>query len=228
MNASAQTSSRVTLDKLLDMALAASTTHLGTAFEQRSLLILSRQFFMSLTRIGGKGDGGVDLRGWWTLPHHRLRVLAQCKAEKAKVGPRVVRELEGTGRVALASPTVGRDPLVSVLCSQSGFTPGAMLQANTSTLPMLLLHIERSRQGLKAWPDNSNNASAGNLLGAYWNEALIGGKGILGNDLEIRREHDSSSRPGDSDSMSFIIGLYCQGKRIRSSIEEEAGILESR
>lgn len=67
---------------------------------------------MSLRHVGGARDGGVDLRGWWWVPRiampatefaagencggvRRLRVLAQCKAEKKSVGPRAVRELEG-------------------------------------------------------------------------------------------------------------------------------------
>lgn len=66
---------------------------------------------MSLTQVGGAGDGGVDLRGWWNVPKigspssstltlrsdhtRRLRVLGQCKAERKALGPRIVRELEG-------------------------------------------------------------------------------------------------------------------------------------
>jgi hypothetical protein len=62
---------------------------------------------MEMTQVGGAGDGGVDLRGWWTIPRtgsegststnnsRRLRVLGQCKAERKALGPRIVRELEG-------------------------------------------------------------------------------------------------------------------------------------
>ncbi|KAF4581683.1 hypothetical protein EYR40_002695 [Pleurotus pulmonarius] len=61
---------------------------------------------MDLHRVGGKDDGGVDLIGWWKLPHFpldptaatlpdRIRVVAQCKAEKKKIGPKYIRELEG-------------------------------------------------------------------------------------------------------------------------------------
>lgn len=66
---------------------------------------------MSLKRVGGKEDGGIDLLGWWWLPHEsgvavfpsacllerrrRIRVIGQCKAEKKKMGPNYVRELEG-------------------------------------------------------------------------------------------------------------------------------------
>jgi hypothetical protein len=59
---------------------------------------------MDLAQVGGANDGGVDLRGWWTIPSRegqaksglrRLRVVAQCKAESKPLGPRAVRELEG-------------------------------------------------------------------------------------------------------------------------------------
>jgi hypothetical protein len=78
---------------------------------------------MSLTQVGGAGDGGVDLRGWWTIPKlgstsmsegRRLRVLGQCKAERKALGPRVVRELEGVmahqrGAPIFWSTVVGAD-----------------------------------------------------------------------------------------------------------------------
>src|ERR1700733_5325925 len=80
-----------------------STTHRGTAFEERSLKILHDHMSMSLRRVGGKSDGGIDLLGWWWLPptdpsasevmRRRIRVIAQCKAEKKKIGPKYVREM---------------------------------------------------------------------------------------------------------------------------------------
>lgn len=45
-----------------------STVHRGTAFEKRSLSLLQSTMSMSLNRVGGKADGGVDLLGWWWLP----------------------------------------------------------------------------------------------------------------------------------------------------------------
>lgn len=67
---------------------------------------------MTIKRIGGKDDGGIDFFGWWWLPHEsspneethhssavlrrrRIRVIGQCKAEKKKIGPNYIRELEG-------------------------------------------------------------------------------------------------------------------------------------
>lgn len=104
-----------------------STTEIGTAFEKHSQRYLNHHLHMSLRRVGGAGDGGVDLRGSWYVPPdtlgagpsrrrasstsldspvgggeasgreawRRLRVVAQCKAEKKGLGPRAVRELEG-------------------------------------------------------------------------------------------------------------------------------------
>lgn len=101
------------------MASILSTVHRGTAFEKRSLRLLEKHLSMSLQRVGGKSDGGIDLQGWWWLPapsssyasnhkpdsrdapsihdveRRRIRVLAQCKATATKLSPNVVRELEG-------------------------------------------------------------------------------------------------------------------------------------
>jgi hypothetical protein len=98
-----------------------TTVDIGRAFELHCLRFLTQQLYMSLTQVGGAGDGGVDLRGWWTVPSpstpapssnfklgtgtgsemnsvltpRKLRVLGQCKAERKALGPRIVRELEG-------------------------------------------------------------------------------------------------------------------------------------
>jgi hypothetical protein len=45
-----------------------SAVHRGTAFENRALSLLSEHMSMSLTRVGGSNDGGVDLIGWWWVP----------------------------------------------------------------------------------------------------------------------------------------------------------------
>ena len=94
-------------------AVRRSTVGIGRAFEQHALAWCNGALHMSLRPVGGKGDGGVDLRGWWYLPRaaatagaaittgegggdwRRLRVVGQCKAERKALGPRAVRELEG-------------------------------------------------------------------------------------------------------------------------------------
>lgn len=103
-----------------------SNTAIGTAFELATLSFLTKPpLSLSLIRVGGKNDRGVDLRGWWEIPQisssrvssstaqtissikqkaeveeirrrKRWSVIVQCKAESKAVGPVVVRELEGT------------------------------------------------------------------------------------------------------------------------------------
>lgn len=49
--------------------MAAHTTHaIGLAFERHAQRFLNHDLRMALTRVGGSGDGGVDLRGYWWLP----------------------------------------------------------------------------------------------------------------------------------------------------------------
>ncbi|KAH9040533.1 hypothetical protein EDB84DRAFT_1267450 [Lactarius hengduanensis] len=183
-----------------------SNVHRGTAFEKRALSLLTEHMSMSLTRVGGSNDGGVDLIGWWWVPgekrgewglanRRRLRVLAQCKAEKRKMGPGYLRELEGvvyrhaTTASDLASgdlphhddaPALAEPPPVALLVSESAFTRGCLLAANASPLPSLLVHL----------PPSGGPGSGGGAVGAiFGNPALVSATGVLRGELEIRWEH---------------------------------------
>ncbi|KAF8271841.1 hypothetical protein EI94DRAFT_1777240 [Lactarius quietus] len=155
-----------------------STVHRGTAFEYRALSLLTEHMSMSLTRVGGSNDGGVDLIGWWWVPgceettitsnRRRLRILAQCKAEKRKMGPGYLRELEGVVYRHEA-------PTVALLISESAFTRGCLLAATASPLPFLLVHL----------PPNG----PGTLGAIFGNPALVSARGVLKGELEIRWEH---------------------------------------
>jgi hypothetical protein len=130
------------------MTTTFSTVAIGTAFEHHAAHFLNTDLRMAVRKVGGKGDGGIDLRGYWYLPrevwgsrkkpqstaelidasapsaapppprHGRtefrrppglkvnglpdarvvkpFRIIAQCKAERRILGPKYVRELEGT------------------------------------------------------------------------------------------------------------------------------------
>ncbi|UKZ73789.1 hypothetical protein TrVFT333_001441 [Trichoderma virens FT-333] len=81
----------------------------GTRYEYLVAERLARYGF-SLRRIGGASDFGVDLVGEWTVPatttalssssssaaSRAIRVLVQCKAGIQRVGPHMIRELEGS------------------------------------------------------------------------------------------------------------------------------------
>ena len=129
-----------------------------------------------------------EKRGEWSLANRRrLRILAQCKAEKRKVGPGYLRELEGVAykHAALApedlphydAPTAPVElPPVALLVSESAFTRGCLLAANASPLPFLLVHL----------PPSAPGGAPGAIFG---NPALVSARGVLRGELEIRWEH---------------------------------------
>jgi hypothetical protein len=152
-----------------------SPTALGTAYELATLAFLSRPplSLSGLLRVGGANDRGVDLRGWWDMPvvrddemrgtlgrkrdslkrsKKRWSVVVQCKAEAKKLGPGVVRELEGAVGFEAPSlgggdPACGRSrerlpaPTIAFLVSLSGFSEEAHRRAASSTHPISLVHL---------------------------------------------------------------------------------------
>lgn len=195
---------------------------------------------MSLTRVGGRGDGGVDLRGWWNLPqttpsppigdatHKRIRVLAQCKAEKIRPGPRLIREMEGVARrehdlgqeTRLSNDTESMSAsqsTITLLCSRSGFTPAAVIEANRSRIPTLLLHIPFDYEAALLSRDQPITHAVDHelldsipriLRGAFWNAAMMGTTGVLGSEWEVRKEF----APGVEED--FRIAVHCNGRPI--------------
>ena len=183
---------------------------------------------MSLRRVGGKEDGGIDLLGWWWLPHEsrgvsatslfkrrRIRVIGQCKAEKKKMGPNYVRELEGVLFRFFATKMdpqhissaleveLGDDPrdgvlqprlsgtVVALLISQSSFTKSTILRANSSPIPFCLLHIPE----LEPAPEEPYNAHFGEVGAAWCNPALLGLPEVKGR-MEMRWERQSGVNDG--------------------------------
>ncbi|WVF68502.1 hypothetical protein IAT40_003269 [Kwoniella sp. CBS 6097] len=177
-----------------------TTLDIGTTFENHALRYLNDGLYMNVRRVGGAGDGGIDLRGWWWLPRprsttpitsssssssssptstgmsmsmedvRRVKVVAQCKAEKKALGPRAIREMEGvmaglafrlaqhqnrtqSNDIATASTNDDSseddtdindeevEPTIAVLISQSGFTKSTMAQATASGTPLMLIHL---------------------------------------------------------------------------------------
>ncbi|KAF7323768.1 hypothetical protein MKEN_00597900 [Mycena kentingensis (nom. inval.)] len=185
--------------------LALATVHRGIAFEERSMQLLQQHLSMSLRRVGGRDDGGVDLMGWWWLPtpdfdpsarenlskRRRIRVLAQCKAEKKKPGPHYIRELEGVLHRHISS---AEHPLVALFVSTSPFTKATLLRAQSSPAPIFLLHLPPETPELEPGDDGAKNA----IGTAVWNPALAGSRGLLGGKIEARWERSvsGSGRPG--------------------------------
>lgn len=88
-----------------------STVYIGTHYEYTVQSALER-LGLSLKRIGGRSDYGIDLLGTWTLPSSArpLKTIVQCKAFSGKGGtggPVNIRELEGA---FVGAPQGWREP----------------------------------------------------------------------------------------------------------------------
>lgn len=121
-----------------------STVYVGTHYEYTVLESL-RRYALALHRIGGRDDAGIDLVGTWHLPEREreraVRVLVQCKALKTKLGPNLVRELEGAIRQA---PVGWRtDQTVGLLVSPREATKGVRDALARSSYPLLWMMVER-------------------------------------------------------------------------------------
>ena len=200
-----------------------SAVHKGNAFEERAVRLLQDGLSMSLKRVGGKSDGGVDLRGWWWLPpigdtrisatqRRRLRVLAQCKAEKKKFSPNYVREMEGVlHRYTYSAHQKNESevhPYVALLLSESPFTSSTLLRAQSSPIPFFLLHLPPTDTFQTDLDDSSDGR--GRIGPAFWNPALGGQRGVLGGQIEARWERAAGR--GEVGRL----GLWWQGKRLQS------------
>ncbi|WVN86932.1 uncharacterized protein L203_102107 [Cryptococcus depauperatus CBS 7841] len=222
-----------------------TTVGIGTAFERHALSFLTTSMSMSLRRVGGANDGGVDLRGWWYIPREtygnaervsspeddsrRLRVMVQCKAERKSVGPRAIRELEGViAQLNYRREQAPTETAIAILISQSGFTRNAMLHATQSNTPLMLLHLPGGQPEDASQPSASTkgdrNLPAANEYhdmttaeSAWWNRALS--HKVLNGKIELRREMLAGK-----DGMMTSVGLWMDGKRVPRYVSNPADI----
>ncbi|KAI9824429.1 MAG: hypothetical protein M1832_001964 [Thelocarpon impressellum] len=135
-----------------------STLYAGTHYEYTVARALRRYGFL-LARTGGRADGGVDLRGSWTLPLRfppegaardgglRLRALVQCKAHTTRApAPAAVRELEGAFAALpasfLTSPsTADATGVLAVLAAPLPATPGVREALRRSRAPLAFFMV---------------------------------------------------------------------------------------
>lgn len=92
---------------------------------------------MDLNRSGSAGDEGIDLVGSWNIGR-RLDVVVQCKHFNKKVGPSIIREIDGT---IAHFGSYGSKDIIGVICGLSGFTEASWQRAASSKYPILLLHL---------------------------------------------------------------------------------------
>lgn len=149
-----------------------STTYVGTHYEYTCLASLAR-LGLSLKRIGGASDFGIDLLGTWDLaavPLH-LKVLVQCKALARAADPKLVRELEG----AFAGAPVGwrETRVLGLLVTQREATKGVRDAVGRSRWPMGFVMCSREGKILQMlW---NRRAEEEGLLGVGVNLMYSGG-----------------------------------------------------
>lgn len=158
-----------------------STTYVGTHYEYTVLKSL-RRFAFDLHRVGGRDDAGTDLVGTWHIPGRELlapvRVVVQCKSLSAKLGPNLVRELEGAFR---HSPAGWRTTdKLAILISPREATRGVRNTLTRSVYPLFWIMMERD----------------GVIRQALWNSKVEEtGFAALGVDMRYQSQSSSSSPP---------------------------------
>jgi len=174
----------------------------GTLYEEACLRFLAGHLRMPLRRVGGANDNGVDLMGSWQLDDGRLAsydCVAQCKHYKKKLGPSVVRELEGT--LSYFNPSTDREiPLLGLLLSRSPFTVKTIERATASQSPLWLLHLDNSDSDSDSASDGGGDT--GNELvcrGSFQNPVL---RRTMGDSMQTHWKH-LLSRPRSPPQASF-------------------------
>ncbi|KAL2008614.1 hypothetical protein VTN00DRAFT_6808 [Thermoascus crustaceus] len=185
-----------------------STTYVGTHYEYTVLQSL-RRFAFTLHRVGGRDDAGIDLVGTWHLPDREsaLRVIVQCKALKSRLGPNLVRELEGTFR---NSPVGWRtNDKLGILVSPREATKGVRDAMARSGYPLLWMMMEQD----------------GVVRQALWNAKAEEQLGLVPLGVETRYRGGESSQP-----MQKEMVLTWNGEELpdMDQVEEKMAELEAK
>ncbi|KAI8341188.1 hypothetical protein BC941DRAFT_416072 [Chlamydoabsidia padenii] len=116
-----------------------STVYRGKLFEWQTLEAFE-SLGMTLVHVGGKSDGGIDLKGEWIVDNNKIPVIIQCKNVKNGCTPDHLRGLLGTV-VGLARPTLSILTTSSCASNNKTYTPDTMTLFNSSTLPLGLARV---------------------------------------------------------------------------------------
>lgn len=140
-------------------------------FEERIRYLLQDLGWERVERVGGSGDGGVDLRAIY----RGQRYIVQCKRYRGRVGPQYLRDLEGARRHEHAD----RAMLVTTgYFTQQGYAwvrgkpidlwDGRFLAARFREQDLRLHDPERQRQGQSRTRWILGSLAALNLLILLW------------------------------------------------------------
>ncbi|TGJ84747.1 hypothetical protein E0Z10_g4042 [Xylaria hypoxylon] len=164
-----------------------SKVFVGTHYEY-SIASALRPLGFDLRRTGGQSDKGIDLLGTWRVPsmpeNFPLQVLLQCKAystaRSSKIGPQLIRELEGA---CLGAPYGWRG--VGLLVSQRPASKGV-----------------REAMGQSRWPLGYVSCSTdGVLQQMLWNQRAEE-EGLEGMGVTVKLSEED--RQGDTQRLILI------------------------
>lgn len=177
----------------------------GTKYEYLVIDTL-KSYGLELNSIGRRGDRGKDFEGVWKLHKHTKKqpnvmwVIGQCKARK--VGPKEVRELDGTSS--------GNRECTRLLVSNSKSSKGTSEAIQASSTPMAFLQVTED----------------GDLVQCFWNSAAAeAGLGRLGTTMRYGGRSGSRGNSSGSGSSTPLgtIALTWAGKlwrpRVRKGIK---------
>lgn len=114
-----------------------STVYRGTLFELQTLASLESTCSMQLHHVGGKSDGGIDLRGSW---FNNISILIQCKNSKGGCTPDHIRQLMGT--TTLYANNKNRTIGILSTVSHKQFTRDVISHFNSSPVPLGLATVQ--------------------------------------------------------------------------------------
>ncbi|PLB40162.1 uncharacterized protein BDW47DRAFT_115991 [Aspergillus candidus] len=185
-----------------------STTYIGTHYEYTVQQTLRASNF-TLHRTGGRADAGIDLLGTWHVPgrEHPVRTIVQCKALKTKLGPNLVRELEGTFASAPAGWRTGDE--VGVLVSPREATRGVREALARSAFPLVWMLVGRDgvlRQAL--W--NGRKKEGGAAVGLTWDGEELAGMDAVEGEMASAEERwmgmwmDGGGEMGDAEKWELL------------------------
>lgn len=118
-----------------------STVYRGTLFELQTLTCLESTLGgMQLQHVGGKSDGGIDLRGSW----YNMNIIVQCKNIKGGgCTPDHIRQLMGT---TLLNSTNKQQKTIGILSTtvnqKRQFTRDVISLFNSSPVSLGLVSIQ--------------------------------------------------------------------------------------
>lgn len=114
-----------------------STVYRGTLFELQTLECLESTTGMNLQHVGGKSDGGVDLRGHW---FNNIQIIIQCKNLKTGCTPDHLRQLIGSTVISSSSKTKTIGILSTI--SHRHFTRDVLSHFNSSPIALGLATLQ--------------------------------------------------------------------------------------